>query len=518
MKLQYFILSLLIIVSLVSCAGDGSCESIIPEIEIGKAFENKSNVGLSEYASAIDYIPLETTPGCMLEGADNLLIRSFEDRIYLYSSKSALQMTKTLPLYFKSNGDFVSSIGSFGNSNNEFTNIQTIMIDQSVSQLIVVDYNRFVYYTLDGDFIRFAEVKSNSLTFNGYCSCDNNCIYLRNPSLLDESQGADLLVKVDSMGRVMARASLPRAVLDQPGTPMGTIKVTKGDSSVESTLKYTTGSIKIGDSIVTTFVCEDFSGVKNDVCYMGKNPENADEIALGSALWENYKIGDMVTVSLGEKEKHFKVTGFVQSVNFQGEICELSLQGYMSLCGDVQTPSIYVYLKDTADAEKFTESYKKDYQAMLSDTVNSQKLQKEAQEMYMGITVVLVALIFTVTILIVLFILYIIIKSLLVKRKQELGIYKSMGYTSSQLIAQTIGAFMPVSVIAILLSSAASLFYMPCIYQFVFEAIGVMKNNMEVSFGFLLLFAVVQIIVNIIISVILCMPIRKISAYSLMKE
>ncbi len=141
---------------------------------------------------------------------------------------------KTLPLYFKSNGDFVSSIGSFGNSNNEFTNIQTIMIDQSVSQLIVVDYNRFVYYTLDGDFIRFAEVKSNSLTFNGYCSGYNNCIYLRNPSLLDESQGADLLVKVDSMGRAMDRASLPRAVLDQPGTLMGTIKVTKGASLFSS--------------------------------------------------------------------------------------------------------------------------------------------------------------------------------------------------------------------------------------------------------------------------------------------
>lgn len=234
MKLHYLILPLLIIVSLVSCAGDGSCDSIIPEIEIGKAFESKSNVVLSEYASAIDYIPLETTPGCMLEGADNLLIRSFEERIYLYSSKSALQMTKTLPLYFKSNGDFVSSIGSFGNSNNEFTNIQTIMIDQSVSQLIVVDYNRFVYYTLDGDFIRFAEVKSNSLTFNGYCSGDNNCIYLRNPSLLDESQGADLLVKVDSMGRAMVRRSLTRILLDQPGTPMGTIKVTKGASLFSS--------------------------------------------------------------------------------------------------------------------------------------------------------------------------------------------------------------------------------------------------------------------------------------------
>ncbi len=74
MKLHYLILPLLIIVSLVSCAGDGSRDSIIPEIEIGKAFESKSNVGLSEYASAIDYIPLETTPESMLEGAENLLI------------------------------------------------------------------------------------------------------------------------------------------------------------------------------------------------------------------------------------------------------------------------------------------------------------------------------------------------------------------------------------------------------------------------------------------------------------
>ena len=231
------VILLLILLFLSSCnqQGDsGSSDFGCGVISIGKAFENKSNVGLSEYASAIDYIPLETTPGCMLEGADNLLIRSFEDRIYLFSSKSALQMTKTLPLYFKSNGDFVSSIGSFGNSNNEFTNIQTIMIDQSVSQLIVVDYNRFVYYTLDGDFIRFAEVKSNSLTFNGYCSGDNNCIYLRNPSLLDESQGADLLVKVDSMGRAMVRRSLTRILLDQPGTPMGTIKVTKGASLFSS--------------------------------------------------------------------------------------------------------------------------------------------------------------------------------------------------------------------------------------------------------------------------------------------
>jgi len=171
-----------------------------------------------------------------------------------------------------------------------------------------------------------------------------------------------------------------------------------------------------------------------------------------------------------------------------------------------------------ANAEEIAKKYKSDYFELVTDTVNAYKLQKEAQDMYMGITVVLVVAIFVVTILIVLFILYIVIKSLLVKRRQELGIYKAMGYTSSQLILQTTGSFMPVSMVAIVLSSVLALFYMPAIYQFIFEALGVMKNNIEISFGFLMLFAVAQILVNIMISIILCMPIRKISAYALIKE
>lgn len=292
----------------------------------------------------------------------------------------------------------------------------------------------------------------------------------------------------------------------------------KEDSSVENTLQYTTGSVKIKDSTVTTFACEDFSQVTNDICYKGKNPEQADEIALGSAFEESYEIGDTLRVSFDENEKNFKVTGFVQSVNLQGELCQLSLKGYEALCEKTQVASLYVYLKDTADAEKFVETFEKEHSGEITDIVNSQKLQKEAQDIYMGITVVLVVLIFVITVLVVLFILYIVIKSLLVKRRQELGVYKAMGYSNLQLIAQTVGSFMPVSVVAILLSSTAALFYMPYIYQFVFEAIGVMKNNMEISFGFLMIFALIQIIVNLIISVILCMPVRKISAYSLIKE
>ena len=290
------------------------------------------------------------------------------------------------------------------------------------------------------------------------------------------------------------------------------------DNRVENSLQYMSCSVKIEDKAVTSFACEDFSKVRNDVCYMGTNPKEVDEIALGSAFEESFKIGDTVSVTVDDITKSFEVTGFVQSVNLQGELCQLSTEGYNSLLDEKQTPSLYVYLENPENAEEVVKEYKADYPELLADTINSYKLQKEAQDMYMGITMVLVVAIFVVTILVVLFILYIVIKSLLVKRRQELGIYKAMGYTSSQLIPQTAGSFMLVSIIATLLSSVLAMFYMPAVYGFIFEALGVMKNNIEISFGFLMLFAVAVILVNIIISIILCMPIRKISAYSLIKE
>ncbi len=85
--------------------------------------------------------------------------------------------------------------------------------------------------------------------------------------------------------------------------------------------------------------------------------------------------------------------------------------------------------------KKITKEYKSDYSALVADTVNSYKLQTEAQDMYMGITVVLVVSICAVTILVVLVILYIVIKSLLVKKKktgvrylQSNGLHKFTAY------------------------------------------------------------------------------------------
>lgn len=96
-------------------------------------------------------------------------------------------------------------------------------------------------------------------------------------------------------------------------------------------------------------------------------------------------------------------------------------------------------------------------------------MTETTQEMYSGITSIIVIVIFVLTILIALFVLYIVIKTLLVQRKQELGIYKAIGYSNWQLMVQLMGSFLPSSVLAVLLSSGLGLIYVPQINRFIFK-------------------------------------------------
>lgn len=286
----------------------------------------------------------------------------------------------------------------------------------------------------------------------------------------------------------------------------------------ENVLQYMIGTVELGDLGITVFACEDFSAVSNDLCYAGRNPQTEDEIAVGSAFAGEYEIGDTVVIRDGEISHTYEVVGFVQSVNYQGKICELTIDGYDFLKEEKIVPSLYVYLQEDEEAESFLEKLEEEHEELIQNSVNYAKTIETSQEMYAGLTSVIIAVIFVLTILIVVFILYIVMKSLITQRKQEFGIYKAMGYSSRQLILQMAGSFLPIVALAVLVSSVLALFYMPWMNQFIFQTVGAIKNNMEVSISILMLFAVALITATFAISIFLAMPIRRISAYSLIKE
>lgn len=154
----------------------------------------------------------------------------------------------------------------------------------------------------------------------------------------------------------------------------------------------------------------------------------------------------------------------------------------------------------------------------MNSSVNFEQMSENGQKMYTGIVSVIVIILFVISVLMVLLVMYVIINGMISRRRQEFGIYKAIGYTNRQLTVKTALEFIPVVAVASVISAIAGLWYLPTIDNVIFSLIGAIKNQFEVSVWILIVFAVLFTGVAFGISVLLCAPIKKITAYSLLKD
>lgn len=282
-------------------------------------------------------------------------------------------------------------------------------------------------------------------------------------------------------------------------------------------VNYGIAMSEYSDGSIPAIVCEDFSLLENDISYNGRHPETADEIAIGSEFEADYAIGDRFTLSMNGKEYDFKVVGYIQSVNNNGIIAEITDSGYEKIA-DTPLYSLNLYMENGANISSFVDKLNDKYDEYTTNVSNATKETESMQMIYSSrITIVAIAL-FIITVLIVLLILYVIMHSMITNLKTDFGIYKAMGFTSGQLIVQTVGSITPVVLLGALFSAGLGIVYLPTMFDGIFSVIGAMKNNFEIPLYVLLVMAVILTGVNIIIGVLLCRPIKKITAYSLIKE
>ena len=282
-------------------------------------------------------------------------------------------------------------------------------------------------------------------------------------------------------------------------------------------VKYGTAITEYADGSIPTIICEDFSQLENDIAYNGRHPENADEIAVGSSFEADYSVGDTFKLLLDSKEYEFTITGFIQSVNNNGVIAEITDKGYAKMTENA-LETYNLYLDDSADIAAFVKKLESEYSELTANVSNAAKETKSLQVLYTSLITIVAIILFVITVLIVILILYVILRSMLTSMKTEFGIYKAMGFTSRQLMTRTVGSITPVIFGGAILSSLLGIFYLPAMLDGIFGVLGAMKNNFEIPVFLLIVMAVVLTAVNIIIGMILCSPIKKIDPYSLIKE
>ena len=279
-------------------------------------------------------------------------------------------------------------------------------------------------------------------------------------------------------------------------------------------------SINYNNNSYKTFVSENYKDLANDLCYEGVNPTKDDEIAVGSSIKEKYnlKLGDYIETKKNENTYKFKVVGFIQSVNYSGEVFELTLDGYKNLENEYVPKTLYVYLEEENLSSSFIDEIKNKFGEEIISTVDYVESMNSASRMYVSLVSAICIVIIIVTIILIYIILYILISSIILKRKQELGIFKAMGYKNKQLIQQLIGGFLPSVIFATILGIIINKLYIKNIYVVIFNSVGAYKISFSYPTIIFVFIGIAIIISTILIELLLSRKIKKISVCSLIKD
>lgn len=129
------------IVSLVE--GQTDINDIPYNIDIKKNFKNIETVNLSRIGKELSYLPLETSPQCLIQNIDKILFsKSF---IFVNDTQNRL-------LQFDRNGKFLRQIGSLGRGPEEYLYVYDFCINEDTNEIYIFCYDKMLVFSFEGKF------------------------------------------------------------------------------------------------------------------------------------------------------------------------------------------------------------------------------------------------------------------------------------------------------------------------------------------------------------------------------
>lgn len=278
-------------------------------------------------------------------------------------------------------------------------------------------------------------------------------------------------------------------------------------------------------------VSDDYSIMESLFVYEGSMPVFPNEVVTTKVVSDqlNKQIGDTVTVKAAGVEKEYIMTGFTQSTMNGGTLGLLTLEGYRGLIPEYQRNTVNVYLNAGTDINEFIEVLKNKF-----GVINEQKEEASSDDKYAGVKAraeekisnyisqygvdsleysvslngeiilsggssnyqieeivnfsetleaklgsfitsisLLLQVITVVSLAIVTLILFLVIRSIIAKRKVEFGILKANGYSTPELMLQLALSFVPVSICSGVLGAILGGILVNPILTLLFSVLGV---------------------------------------------
>ncbi len=250
------------------------------------------------------------------------------------------------------------------------------------------------------------------------------------------------------------------------------------NDKIKYVLRFENPSITVEGVKAQGNILEDFSYSTAKDIYKGRNPILDNEIVIGLSISKSIKkgIGDTVTAKIAGVSYNYIVVGISQGLSSGGSDCSLTLAGVRKMQPTLELTAMAIYLKDNITNEEFINLVKNDYGSHIAIALDVDiQLDTIFSSMANPIEIVTYAMI-VLTIIVIGFVLFLLINSMIRREKKTFGIMKALGYSNKQLIIQIVISFTPALFLGVLIGALISTIFANSLLSLMFGMAGIGKT------------------------------------------
>lgn len=269
-------------------------------------------------------------------------------------------------------------------------------------------------------------------------------------------KNSDLLFKM--VGNDFGDMMLVGGDLDQAGEEM------EKWQEVESVLYESNISIHMEsrsqETGCTCSVWREPKDLKNEMLVSGRLPRYENEIVLSTRIAEILDVaeGDSIYVTGQGERMSYVISGIDQKINNMGLRAMLTEQGAERLNGECKISALAVYAREGTEVDGMISRAQREFPEM---EVSDSELQ--AQGVLNGVVLIMtvICLIFVfITVFVVAMVEILLVKSRVTRERKHFGLDKAIGFTTGQLVRQTMMMNLPVIFAGALTGAVASIYLM----------------------------------------------------------
>lgn len=299
------------------------------------------------------------------------------------------------------------------------------------------------------------------------------------------------------------------------------ISVLENDSRVEKFYLFTNNNMEIqhvGGTTLYVSVTNDCSKMNNQsMAVEGRYPKYDNEFAVAAkyAKDNDIKVGDEISLKVGNTTEKYIVSGFTQNTNSLGKDCIMTREGYKKIAS-LPNVTYYIDLMEGNDVDDFNSELSDRFGSDVNALQNIYSILESTGGVYVLLMTFLVIAIVIISCIVIIFVMYLLVRTMLNNKKRDYGILKALGFTTGQLIVQTALSFMPSIIISTAVGIAVSMQLINPLIAVFLSGVGIVKGTFIIPVELSIIAGIVLVIFAFGAACLMSLRVKKIAPRELL--